>query len=117
MAVVPIPSDIPPDVTAAVRRWLDHLEATLDKGISASAVNEIMVPLARDSAWLPYGGSGRWSRFYLIDDCLQAQFDFNERDVLDSYSVYPHQEEWLKAPDGTLLRGFETAGAELRFFE
>jgi|GraSoiStandDraft_36_1057302.scaffolds.fasta_scaffold300004_2 hypothetical protein len=99
----------------AITIWIRHFQTTLFQGISEPEIAKLMTPVARDDAWIHYGGTGRRSRLYLIDDYLQARFDFDHQDVLLSYAVYKTAEGWLKGPDGVLLRGAEAPDAELLF--
>jgi len=109
-------NDIPgEDISSAVKMWVDYLQPNLSKGITQDEIEQLMVSASRDKAWIYYGGSGRRSRLYMIDDYVQARFDFDDRDVLISYSVYPRPGGWLKGPGGVLLRGSETPEAELLF--
>ena len=98
-----------------IKMWIQHFQTTLFQGISEQDIAKLMTPVARDHAWIYYGASGRHSRLYLIDDYLQARFDFDHQDVLLSYAVYKTAEGWLKGPDGVLLRGAEAPDAELLF--
>lgn len=99
----------------AIQRWRQHLDSTLTAEMPEAEIINRMSPLARDSAWIPYGGTGRRSRLFLVDDCVQVRFDFDAGERLVSYSVYEHKNAWLKSPDGTLLSGFDAPDAELSF--
>jgi len=99
----------------AITIWIRHFQTTLFQGMTEEETAKLMTPVARDDAWIYHGGSGRRSRLYLIDDYLQARFDFDHQDVLLSYAVYKKSESWLKGPDGVLLRGAEAPDAELLF--
>jgi hypothetical protein len=99
----------------AIQLWIRHLQTALFQGISEPEIAGLMAEAARDTASIHHGGSGNHSRFFLIDDFLQARFDFNRQDVLLSYAVYESKEGWLKGPDSVLLRGHEGSDAELLF--
>jgi hypothetical protein len=104
-----------PQATATMQRWLDHLGAVLVPGITENQIDEMMRPVSRDRAWRAHGGSGRRSHFYLLDDLVQARFDFDGQGALTSYAVHPRREPWVKAPDGTLLEGADAPDAPLIF--
>ncbi|HEV8579160.1 MAG TPA: hypothetical protein VGX68_08755 [Thermoanaerobaculia bacterium] len=104
-----------PQVAASVQRWLEHLGAVLFPGIMEDQIEEMMRPVSRDSAWLAHGGSGRRSRFYLVDEPVQVRFDFDGQGVLTSYAVHPRREPWRKAPDGTLLQGGDAPDVPIHF--
>lgn len=99
----------------AIKMWINHFQITLFQSTSEQEVAKLMAPIARDDAWIFHGGSGRRSRLYMIDDYLQARFDFDQRDLLLSYAVYESREGWLKGPDGVLLGGYSASDAELLF--
>jgi len=99
----------------AIKMWIKHLQTVLFRGISEPEIGKLMAPVARDSAWIYHGGTGKRSRLYKIDDYVQARFDFDVQDVLISYAVFPLKAGWLKGPDGILLGGFEAPDAELFF--
>jgi hypothetical protein len=105
------------DVTQAIKEaivaWREYFQTSLSQESSEQQIAQLMSGIARDDAWIPYGGSGRHSRFYLIDDYLQARFDFDHNDLLQSYSVYETKEGWLKDPQGILLSGSAAPDAEL----
>ena len=103
------------EIQDAIRRWMQHLDSTLTAAMPEAEITTRMSPLARDSAWIPYGGTGRHSRLFLIDDYVQVRFDFDAGERLVSYSVYERKNAWLKSPDGTLLSGSDAPDAELRF--
>lgn len=104
-----------PQVAATVQRWLEHLGAVLFPGIMEDRIEEMMRPASRDSAWVAHGGSGRRSRFYLVDDRVQTRFDFDGQGALTSYAVHSRREPWVKAPDGTLLQGADAPDAPIFF--
>jgi hypothetical protein len=105
----------PPQLAAVVQRWLEHLGTVLFPGITENQIEEMMRPASQDSAWVAHGGSGRRSRFYLVDDRVQARFDFDGQGTLSSYAVHPRREPWVKAPDGTLLQGGDAPDVPILF--
>lgn len=104
-----------PQVVATVQRWLEHLGTVLFPGITEDQIEEMMRPASRDSAWVAHGGSGRRSRFYLVDELVQVRFDFDGQGALASYAVHPRREPWQKAPDGTLLQGGDAPDVPMLF--
>lgn len=102
------------DVQSALMKWSDYLQKEF-KLKNLDKVEQIISPLSRDRAWMYHGGSGNRSLFYLIDDCVQLRFDFDLHDTLISCAVFPKTEAWLKAPDGTLLKGGETYESDILF--
>ena len=104
---------IPGAIKEAIVAWLEYFQASLSQETSEQEIARQMSGIARDDAWMPHGGSGRLSRFYLIGDYLEARFDFDHDHLLRSYSIYETREGWLKGPDGILLSGYSAADAEL----
>jgi hypothetical protein len=109
-------NEIPPkEVSSAIKMWVEYFQTALFEGITENRVAQLMTPVARDHAWIYHGGTGMRSRLYMIDDYVQARFDFDYQDVLVSYAIYARQEGWLKGPRSVLLHGFEASDVELLF--
>lgn len=68
-------------------------------------VEAVAAPVARDRAWLVHGGSGRRALQVLIDDHLQASFEFDAGDSLVAFSVFERRATWLKRPGNVLVHG------------
>jgi hypothetical protein len=100
-------------VSSAIIKWINHFQATLFEGTTEHEVAHILGSGVRDKAWIYHGGSGRRSRLYMIDDYVQARFDFDDQDLVVAYAVFAQKGGWLRGPGGALLYSPEPADIEL----
>jgi hypothetical protein len=83
--------------------WEQYLKRGYTLGESQAEVEKSMVGKFRDRGVVHWGGSGRYSLVFLIDDYHEVEFSF---DHLSKLNLPPHitnRTFWLRFPDGQVV--------------
>ena len=96
-----------PNTQSPVRRiidgsWKEYLNQ-FSVGSSVTVLNDKLGKIARDRGQRLWGGTGRSTHYFLIDDLHQIEIDCDENDRLLSAPRYLERGIWMKSPYDTMV--------------
>ena len=87
----------------SIQLWNHFFEQHVRPGDEADKIKELLVRKALDWGRSSSGGSGNYLLCFKLDDFMQAQFQFDHSNRLESYKVLKGRALWIKDPDGNIL--------------
>jgi len=90
-------------IRTALSLWKDYFQKHVKKGDKLETVRDVMKSKSLDWGRLNFGGTGNFDLRFKLDDFIQAEFQFDASNTLQSYGVMWRREFWIKDPDGNIL--------------
>jgi hypothetical protein len=87
----------------AISLWNYYFQEHVKKGDDVDKVKEILVHKTLDWGKSISGGTGNYIMCFKLDDFMQAEFQFDKSNKLQSYRVFRQRASWIKDLDGNIL--------------